>query len=220
MKNRSLVRKLAKEAEATSDPLQWFEKLYDKAGKEGISIPWDDGEANPNLVEFCERHHIRGEGRKALIIGCGFGHDAEYLASIGFQVTAFDLSPSAIGEAKKRFPNSPVNYRVEDLFNLPNPKIGAHPFVFESYTLQALARELVAKAIGVIASLVETDGQLLVITQSRNESEAVGDLPRPLTRTDVLQFENEGLQTLEFEDYTDDEDPPIRRFRILFQRTI
>ena len=121
---------------------------------------------------------------------------------------------------KKRFPNSPVNYRVEDLFNLPNSKIGAHPFVIESYTLQALARDLVAKAIRVIASLVETDGQLLVITQSRNESEAVGDLPRPLARTEVLQFENEGLQILEFEDYTDDEDPPIRRFRILFQRTI
>ena len=107
MKNRSLVRKLAKEAEATSDPLQWFEKLYDKAGKEGISIPWDDGEANPNLVEFCERHHIRGEGRNALIIGCGYGHDAEYLASIGFQVTAFDLSPSAIGEAKKTLSEQP-----------------------------------------------------------------------------------------------------------------
>ncbi len=218
MKNRSLVRKLAEEAEATSDPLQWFEKLYDKANKDGISIPWDDGVANPNLVEFCERNHINGEGGKALIIGCGYGHDAEYLAGIEFQVTAFDLSPSAIAEAKLRFPNSSVNYQVEDLFNLPNSKIGAHPFVVESYTLQALSRELVSKAIRAIASLVEPDGLLLVITRSRNESEEVGDLPWPLTRAEVLQIENEGLQIVQFEDYTDNEDPPIRRFRIVFQR--
>ena len=220
MKDRSLVRRLAEEAEATSDPLQWFEKLYDKAGKDGISIPWDDGVANPNLVEYCETRRIEGQGRKALIIGCGYGHDAEYLASLGFQVTAFDLSPTAIAEAKIRFPNSPVNYLVEDLFNLPNSRIGAHSFVFESYTLQALARELVPKAIRAIASLVEPDGELLVITRSRSEAEAVGDLPRPLTRTEVLQFEIEGLQMVDFEDYTDNEDPPIRRFRIVFQGTV
>jgi SAM-dependent methyltransferase len=31
-------------------------------------------------------------GRRALVVGCGFGHDAVLLAKLGAQVSAFDLS--------------------------------------------------------------------------------------------------------------------------------
>jgi 2-polyprenyl-3-methyl-5-hydroxy-6-metoxy-1,4-benzoquinol methylase len=80
-----------------------------KAHKENLSIPWDDDAPNPNLVEFCETNTINGRGRTALKIGCGLGHDAEFLQSLGFKVTGFDLSPSAIASARIKFPDSEVN---------------------------------------------------------------------------------------------------------------
>jgi SAM-dependent methyltransferase len=36
--------------------------------------------------------HADMHGRKALVVGCGFGHDAILLAKLGAQVSAFDLS--------------------------------------------------------------------------------------------------------------------------------
>ena len=52
--------------------------------------------------------------QKALIIGCGLGDDAEALAKLGFEVTAFDISTSAIAWCQQRFPDSTVNYLVAD----------------------------------------------------------------------------------------------------------
>src|ERR1035438_5368020 len=44
--------------------------------------------------------HADMHGRKALVVGCGFGHDAILLAKLGAQVSAFDLSAEllAIGQ--------------------------------------------------------------------------------------------------------------------------
>jgi hypothetical protein len=43
-------------------------------------------------------------------------------------------------------------------------------------------------------------------------------MPWPLTRETVLRFEDEGLDLVSFEDYHDDETPPVRRFRAEFER--
>lgn len=39
---------------------------------------------------------------RAVVIGCGLGDDAEYLASMGYEVTAFDISPTAIAMCHTR----------------------------------------------------------------------------------------------------------------------
>ncbi len=41
------------------------------------------------------------EGKKVLVAGCGFGYDALYLAKIGADVEAFDLSPDSLAIARK-----------------------------------------------------------------------------------------------------------------------
>lgn len=218
MNNRSFVRKLASEYANTDDPLQWFEILYRNAPKAGVTIPWDDDRPNPNLVEFCEKHKITGKGRSALCIGCGFGHDAEYLASLGFQATGFDLAPSAIDAARKKFPGGKVRYLREDLFNLPNDSIEPHAFVLESYTLQALPAKIRQKAFPVIAALVKPGGVLLVITRGRDPKDPEGDMPYPLTKKELLHLESLGFKVVLFEDYLDKEDATLRRFRAYFRK--
>ena len=218
MHERSLVRKLAEQSAHTDDPLQWFEVIYQKSQQEDVKIPWDDDTPNPNLVDFCNRQKLIGTGKTALTIGSGFGHDAEHLSSLGFEVTGFDLAPTAIKAAKAKFPNSRVRYAVADLFALPNDDIGRHAFVLEAYTLQALPYDLRQMAIPIIASLVELGGSLLVITRGREERDPPGDMPYPLTKSEILGFEDHGLAVAQFEDYMDNEDPPLRRFRVHFKK--
>lgn len=215
---RLIARKLASEALAKGKPLDWFELLYSRATAEGISIPWADRETNPNLVELFEKVSHLSFGKRAIKIGCGLGDDAEWLAKQGFEVTAFDISPSAIQECCRRFPNSNVHYITMDLFNAPQQWIAAFDLVQESYTLQVLPPELRVAAMAKISEFIAPGGYLLFITRARAESDPKGAMPWPLTRPEVDQFIALGLNSLYFEDYIDGETLPVRRFRACYQR--
>ena len=130
------------------DPTGWFEPAYAQANGDRAAIPWAEKGINPHLIGV----PLEGAGLSALVVGCGLGDDAEYLASRGFAVTAFDISPTAIAWCRRRFPHSPVNYLAADLFQHSLP---AFDFVLEAYTLQALPRSLRAQAISAIAALVK-----------------------------------------------------------------
>ncbi len=214
--SRERARQLASDFQVTPNPTGWFEVLYAEAGNNYAEVPWADLAPNPNLVDWVTRQNLVGEGRKAIAIACGYGDDAEFLASIGFQVVAFDISPTAIAECKRRFQNSPVSYQVGDLLNPPRSWFQEFDFVLESYTLQALPSELRIAAISKIRSFVAPLGQLLIITRGREESDPLGDLPYPLTKCELGQFEELGLERQLFEDFLDSEISPVRRFRVLY----
>jgi SAM-dependent methyltransferase len=173
---------------------------------------------NPNFEEWLLRKKLQGRGRKALKVGCGLGDDAERLAELGFEVTAFDVSPTAIGWCKRRFPESKVRYFVHDLFNPPKEWKGAFEFVLESYTLQVLPPDLRGRAIHCISDFVAPGGTLLVIARGRKPEEPTGEMPWPLVREELDRFKAYGLQEVNFEEYSDKEDPPVRRFRAEYRR--
>ena len=56
---------------------------------------WDLGQPAPGLVHFVENTQTLQPG-KVIVLGCGNGHDALFLAQQGLTVTAVDFSPSAI----------------------------------------------------------------------------------------------------------------------------
>ena len=91
-------------------------------------------------------------------------------------------------------------------------------FVVESYTLQVLTPALRSDAMRRVASFVAPGGTLLVIARGRESSEPEGAMPWPLTRQELAVFEDAGLAVVEFEDYVDGEDPPVRRFRVNYLR--
>jgi hypothetical protein len=211
------VRKIIREHYDRGDSQGWFETLYAWAGDDPSKIPWADKRPNKNLVSWLQREQVRGHGRSACVVGCGLGDDAELLARHGFKVTAFDLSKSAIDWCARRFPGSRVAYRQADLLNLPPEFVGGFEFVFEAYTLQTLPRSLRARGIDAVASLPKRGGgELLVICRGRDEQDDPGDLPWPLTSAEIARFDAMGLRRLSSEDYMDDEDPPVRRFRVLW----
>ena len=181
-------------------------------------IQWADMTPNPGLVEWIARKGTSGGGRKCITIGCGLGDDAEELARRGFSVVAFDISSTAIEWCRKRFPNSPVDYRVADLLASPGSWNGAFDFVLESYTLQVLPPDLRPRAMECMARYVPRGGTLLVLARGRDPGDDPGSMPWPLTRDELDHFRRAGLEEIAFEDYLDREDPPVRRFSVEYRR--
>lgn len=214
--SRHRAQQLASEFLARADANGWFEALYAEAGHDYAAVPWADLASNPNLVEWTIAQRLKGAGKMALVIGCGYGDDAEFLAELGFEVVAFDVSMTAIAQCNQRFPKSPVSYQVADLLNPPATWSKGFDFVLESYTLQVLPPELRAVAISKIGCLIAPLGQLLVIARGREKTDPPGQMPYPLTRRELATFEDLGLSNQSFEDYLDNESPPVRRFRALY----
>ena len=63
---------------------------------------WDLGVPAPPIVSLVDGRRDLVRPGRALVVGCGRGHDALALASRGFSVIALDWSPSAAREARAR----------------------------------------------------------------------------------------------------------------------
>jgi SAM-dependent methyltransferase len=215
---RGTARRLAQKFLAADDPLGWFEALYAQAEGDSSTISWADLTPNPNLVEWLDANCAPAEGGSALTIGCGLGDDAEELAARGLDTNALDISSTAIDWCRRRFPESSVTYLVADLFRAPTEWQGAFSLVVESYTLQVLPPDLRREAIQRIMGFVAPRGTLLVIARGRETTDPEGNLPWPLTREEMDSFCDSGFTEVSFEDYLDQEDPPVRRFRAVYRR--
>ncbi|MCA9057603.1 MAG: class I SAM-dependent methyltransferase [Planctomycetaceae bacterium] len=216
---RKKARQLAQEAVVGGRPLDWFEELYSQVAGDETGIPWADMHVNPNFASWLADRRGSATAQSALVIGCGLGDDAEELATLGWKVTAFDISPTCIDWCRKRFPDSVVTYQTADLFVAPPEWRQAFDFVFEAYTLQVLPPELRSGAIKRIADFVRPGGRLLLISRGRDPKDDPGQMPWPLLREELQCLEICGLAEVQFDDYVEDESPPVRRFRVEYRRT-
>lgn len=74
----------------------FFDQLYASAEAGGEAVPWNrSGEPQHLLADWAGS--LVGAGRSAVVVGCGLGGDAEFLARLGFVTTGFDFSPPATG---------------------------------------------------------------------------------------------------------------------------
>jgi ubiquinone/menaquinone biosynthesis C-methylase UbiE len=213
-------RSRSSEAESLpdDDPTGWFEQLYVRAQAGEAIVPWARDEPNRLLVEWTRARGLAGEGRRALVVGTGLGDDAELVASLGFDTVAFDIAPTAIAVARRRFPASPVHYLVADLLDPPAAWRRAFDFVLESITVQALPPSWHPSAIAVVADMVAPGGTLLVISAAREASVHVDGPPWPLTRDEMDAFTAHGLSPVRVEDLRDASDRSFRRWRAEYER--
>jgi SAM-dependent methyltransferase len=214
-RDRTRSRALSAEYAGQADRLGWFDALYREAAGDANAIPWANLAPNPLLVAFHADHPSAAAAfheRTCLVVGCGLGDDAEYLAAAGGRVTAFDLSETAVRWCQRRFAGSPVAYVAADLLAPPGEWARRFDFVFEANTLQALPSELRPRAIECVAGFVAPGGTLLVVCRGREPDEAVEGPPWPLVREEVETFGRFGLREVSFQDLIVDDDPPVRRF--------
>ncbi|MGP0035990.1 MAG: class I SAM-dependent methyltransferase [Solirubrobacteraceae bacterium] len=210
-----------------------FESIYARAGSDLDSIPWADLAPNPALLSWLgsqpggEGASDSGRGKRglrpgasgapALVVACGLGDDAEELAARGYTVTAFDVSPTAIGKCHDRFPASAVNYLVADVFALPKAWTESYALVVEIRTLQSLPLDRREQAVKAIAATVAPGGEVFVRTAIREPDEPLTSRPWPLIRAELNAFIEAGLTEREA-----GEDPPgasrFQMFTAVYQR--
>jgi len=216
---RARARELAAEFADRGDSFGWFDTFYKEADGDNEQIPWADLEPNTFFRTWAEKNGLKGNGRNALVVGCGLGDDARYLHDLGFKVTAFDISQTAIEWAKGLHQETDIQFHIADLFE---PRAGwvtsGFDFVLEVYTIQPLPLEMRERVIDAIAAFVATNGELVVVTRGREDDEEPVLLPWPLSRRDLSRFEKRGLVQKDFRIMDGDEDPPVPRWVVQYEK--
>ena len=194
-----LADEIAPQAIAAGRPTSWFDELYSAGVAGDVTMPWDRTEPNPLLAEWAGRLTAPSDTATAVVVGCGLGIDAEFVASLGYATTAFDISPPAVQVARDRRPDSPVSYVQADLLDLPNEWTHAFDLVIEIYTAQSMPDPPRSQAIPNIARLVAPGGRLVVIARA-DEAERRTGPPFPLRRDEIESFAVDGVELTELDE--------------------
>lgn len=125
------------------------------------NTPWDMGRPAPPFVGALERGLVSPPGR-ALVVGCGAGHDARLLATRGFDVTAIDVADRAIERARDLTLDGAfaLDWRVADLFALP-PELGSFDLVLEHTCFCAVHPNRRDAYVDAVADALSAGGALL-----------------------------------------------------------
>jgi SAM-dependent methyltransferase len=197
------ANELSARAIAHGTPSEWFEQLWSEGEAGAVEVPWPRDEPHPLLASWVRDRAIDGAGKRAVVVGCGLGADAELLGSLGFATIGFDLSPSAIRLATQRHEGSGVTYVVADLAHLPDTWRGTFDLVVEVYTLQAVPDPPRTDLAAGVRSLVADGGTLLAVQLRHDGSSALDDGP-PFPQVAGLfteELAQEGLALVSLEEH-------------------
>jgi len=211
-------KKMVKTYQEDDNPTGWFDSIYIDAQGDFSAVFWADLEPSPYLLKWLKNCVFKHAGRKAIVIGCGVGDDAEALNEAGYEVTAFDISPEAIRLCKNRYPDSMVNYLVADLFDYPVQWTENFELVYECNTIQVLPGKYRIQARNAMVSLLALRGYIVVSCRSRLKGEQENDIPLPLDKEELNGFVQCGLKEVHFEAYDDTQHPAVPHFFASYQK--
>ena len=96
---------------------------------------WDKGAPSPAMRQYLERHAVRG---RALVPGCGRGHEVALAVGHGLDATGLDIAPTGIAEARAKYPHLADRFMMGNLFDPPEKLRGAFDVVLEHTCMSAL----------------------------------------------------------------------------------
>ncbi|MGW2013329.1 class I SAM-dependent methyltransferase [Streptomyces sp. NPDC001927] len=142
----------------TTDAAGWWDGFY---GDRSKGVPFFVAKPDESLVSYVERGLI-APGR-ALDLGCGPGRNALYLASLGFEVDAVDLSEEAIGWARERAreAGAEVRFHHGDAFELAGGALtGPYDLIFDSGCFHHLPPHRRISYLALLERLLAPGGHL------------------------------------------------------------
>ena len=216
--NAQEYKNMVQTFQENDDPLGWFDSIYSDAEGDYKAVFWADLKPSPYLVNWLEQTKNQDLGKRAIVIGCGVGDDAEALASYGYEVIAFDVAPTAIELCKNRYKDSKVNYLVADLFDHPKEWLESFDLVYECNTIQVLPDKYRIKALTSMVALLDKKGHILVSCRSRKQGEQEDDIPLPLDKKEIDGFCRRGLSEVSFLAYDDEQEPSVPHFFAVYLR--
>jgi methyl halide transferase len=122
--------------------------------------PWNKGKASPPMMEWVSQNQPQG---RALVPGCGVGHDVVMLVDAGLDAHGLDIAPTAIAMAQAAYPGQANRFVLGDLFATPLEWQGSFDFVFEHTCLCALPPEWRTRYEAAAYQLLKVGAQLVGI---------------------------------------------------------
>ena len=107
---------------------------WDERYKRG-DVPWDKGMPAPAMKQYLDRNAVRG---RALVPGCGRGHEVALAVEHGLDPLGLDIAPTAVKEARALYPQLAERFVTGDLFDPPAELRGAFDVVLEHTCMSAL----------------------------------------------------------------------------------
>lgn len=122
-----------------------WEDLYRKG-----EVFWDKGEASRPLRDYLEQQAstMQNSGTaiqlsgKTLVPGCGRGHEVALAVEYGLDAIGLDIAPTALAEARARYPHLAERFVLASLFDPPAAMRGAFDLVLEHTCMSALPPNL------------------------------------------------------------------------------
>jgi SAM-dependent methyltransferase len=155
-------------------------------------IPWNNETPPELLVELVDSGKVQ-LGR-AIDLGCGAGNYAIYLATMGFEVTGVDLSPTAIKIAKENAERKGVkcNFIVADVVEELDKINETFDFAYDWGLLHHILPERRQKYVENVHRILNPEGKYLSLCFSQQDAgfKGLGQFRKSSLGT-VLYFSSE-----------------------------
>jgi SAM-dependent methyltransferase len=144
-----------------------MDRIYRKTPLE--EIPWNIETPPDVLVELVENGKVKP--CKTIDLGCGTGNYAIYLASIGFEVTGVDISPTAIKIAKENAKKKGVkcNFLVIDVLGDLDKVKETFDFAYDWELLHHIFPEQRKKYVENVYRILNPKGKYLSVCFSEKD---------------------------------------------------
>ncbi|MFE1550349.1 class I SAM-dependent methyltransferase [Streptomyces sp. NPDC058718] len=153
----------------------WWDGFYADRDK---PVPFFVAKPDENLVSYVEQGLLPVRGR-ALDLGCGPGRNALHLASLGFDVTAIDLSPTAIAWAEERAREAGaenVRFVCGDAFSSPALD-GPYDLVYDSGCFHHLPPHRRVSYLALLDRVLAPGGHFALTAFAAGEGGMGSELP-------------------------------------------
>lgn len=174
---------------------------WDSRYRGDAKAPWDKGAPSSHLKTAVESGEVK-PGR-AVVLGCGTGTNALYLARKGFDVSAIDVAPTALNLAEEKAAKAKLKVRwlLADVL-APPVDLDAFDFIFDRGCYHGVRRGNAKGYVDTARRLSKPGSQILILAGNANEERHYGP---PRVKEEELRgdftpdFEFVRLDTIHFD---------------------
>lgn len=148
--------------------LEQWDARYRQEGR----APWDIGRPSRELVKAVGEGELRP--CRAVVLGCGTGTNAVYLASQGFDVTGIDIAPTALTRAGEKAEKAGVRVRwvLADVTN--PPEVEPFDLVYDRGCYHGVRRQNAVRYVASLRRLTRPGARILILAGNANEERRYG----------------------------------------------
>ncbi len=176
---------------------------WDSAYRSEDRAPWDIGRPSGELVKAVQAGTLAP--CRAVVLGCGTGTNAIYLAQQGFDVTGIDIAPTALTRAKEKADRAGVKVRWVLADVTAPPTLIPFDLVYDRGCYHGVRRQNADGYVASLRQLTHPGAKVLILAGNANEDRHDGPprVEESEIRGDFSQdFDFQWLNEIHFETLT------------------